>query len=710
MAALETIRNKAGLLVGAIGVALFAFVIGDLLTNGSTFFRQSKDKVVVVNGKKFSTEDFQNRVNELTEVYKLQLGQQTLPEEYSVQIRQAAFEGLVREEIMNEEFEKLGIQVSPEELFDLIQGKNISPMVQQIPFFQNPQTGAFDKSLLLNFLKTVNTQDLSQFGAEGAEQVKALKNYWLFWEKAIKQQRLEEKYNALIAKAVIANNIEAKAAFEGSKVNADFTFAMQPYTSIADSAVKVTDKDYQAVYDKYKERFKQEETRSLKYLAVPIRPSQDDFAEVAAKMAEIKDEFVVSENVADIVNDNSDHSYVNAFVAVRDLSPSLQEFVNSSNVGDVKAPALENDVYTMAKVVAKTSAPDSAKVRFIALQGNDAKVKALADSLVTVIEKGGNFAEVAAKYSAHATAQNGGEAGWVNEASAVQVSEDFRKAAFEAPVNKVTTIDSPYGIQLVQVTERTAPVAKVKLAVIDMEVSPSSRTTSNLYNDINAYIANNKSLADFEKNATEKGFSILSNPTVTGNDYTLGTLRNARQAVAWAFREAGKGQISQIFEIDNNFVVVALADVTPKGYAPLSQVKPFIKNEVLNEKKAEMIIADLTAKKLTSLDAYAQAMQTKVDTAMMVNFNTQRITGIGQEPVLCAVAPMSPLNQVTAPVKGTNGVYVLDVFNKVDSEKQFDLQSEVKTLEGTLAYRLIYQTFNVLRNQADVEDYRVNFY
>lgn len=709
MAALETIRNKAGLLVGAIGVALFAFVIGDLLTNGSTFFRQSKDKVVVVNGKKFTTEEFQNRVNELTEVYKLQLGQQTLPEEYNVQIRQAAFEGLVREEIMNEEFEKLGIQVSPEELFDLIQGKNISPMVQQIPFFQNPQTGQFDKSQMLNFLKTINTQDLSQFGAN-AEQVRAMKNYWMFWEKAIKQQRLEEKYNALIAKAVIANNIEAKAAYEGSKVNADFAFAMQPYTSISDSTIKVTDKDYQAVYDKYKERFKQEETRSVKYLAVPIRPSQDDFAEVASKMAEIKDEFVISDNVADIVNDNSDHPYVNAFIAVRELSPSLQEFVNSSNAGAVKAPALENDVYTMAKVIAKTTAPDSANVRFIALQGNDAKAKALADSLTSVIEKGGSFAEAAAKYSAHPSAQNGGEAGWVNEAAASQVSEDFRKAAFEAPVNKVSKVESPYGIQLIQVTQRTAPVAKVKLAVIDMEVTPSSRTTSNLYNDINSYIANNKTLADFEKNATEKGYSILSNPTMTGNDYTLGTLRNARQAVAWSFREAAKGQISQIYEIDNNFVVVALADVTPKGYTPLSQVKPFIKNEVLNEKKAEMIIADLTAKKLTSLDAYAQVMQTKVDTAMMVNFNTQRITGIGQEPALCAVAPMSPLNQVTAPVKGTNGVYVLDVFNKVDSEKAFDLQSEVKTIEGTLAYRLIYQTFNVLRNQSDIEDYRVNFF
>lgn len=709
MAALETIRNKAGLLVGAIGVALFAFVIGDLLTNGSTFFRQSKDKVVVVNGKKFTSEEFMNRVNELTEVYKLQLGQQTLPEEYNVQIRQAAFEGLVREEIMNEEFEKLGIQVSSEELFDLVQGKNISPMVQQIPFFQNPQTGQFDKSQMLNFLKTINTQDLSQFGAN-AEQVIAMKNYWLFWEKAIKQQRLEEKYNALIAKSVIANNIEAKSAYEGAKVNADFAFAMQSYTSISDSTVKVTDKDYQAVYEKYKERFKQEETRSVKYLAVPIRPSQDDFAEVASKMAQIKDEFVISDNVVDIVNDNSDRPYVNAFVAVRELSPSLQEFVNSSAVGAVKSPSLENDVYSMAKVIAKTTAPDSANVRFIALQGSDEKAKALADSLVAVIEKGGSFAEVAAKYSAHPSAQNGGEAGWVNEAAASQVSEDFRKAAFDSPVNKVTKVESLYGIQLIQVTQRTAPVAKVKLAVIDMEVSPSSRTTSNLYNDINAYIANNKSLADFEKNATEKGYSILSNPSVTGNDYTLGTLRNARQAVAWAFREADKGQISQIYEIDNNFVVVALADVTPKGYAPLSQVKPFIKNEVLNEKKAAMIIADLSAKKLVSLDAYAQEMQTKVDTAMMVNFNTQRITGIGQEPALCALAPMSALNQVTAPVKGTNGVYVVNVFNKVDSEKAFDLQSEAKSLEGALAYRLTYQTFNVLRNQADVEDYRVNFF
>ncbi len=709
MAALETIRNRAGLLVGVIGLALFAFVIGDFLNSGSSFFRSQQDKVVVVNGKKVSFDDFNNRINELTEVYKIQLGQQTLPEEYNVQIRQAAYEGIVREEIMNEEFEKLGITVSPEELFDLIQGKNISPMVQQIPFFRNPQTGAFDKAMLLNFLRTINATDLSQYGPEGAEQVKQLKNYWMFWEKSIKQQRLEEKYNALIAKGVIANPIEAQSMYNGGKVNADFAFAMQPYASIPDSTIKVSDKDYQKVYDKYKEQFKQEETRSVKYLALPIRPSKDDYAEVEQKMDEIQGEFTTSSDVKDLVMDYSDSPYIDAYVSVSSLSPSLQAFVNESNVGDVKSPSYEGDVYSMAKILGKTTAADSANVRMIVLP-NDAQGEKLADSLSTELSKGAKFNELAAQFSHHQSAQNGGELGWVNEIAASQAGSEFVNAAFNAPLNKVTTIKTPYGIQLVQVTERTAPVAKAKLAVIDMEVTPSQRTSSNLYNELSSYIASNKNIADFEKNAIEKGYNVLSNPALSGNDYSLGTLQNARQATAWAFRSAKKGDISQIFEIDNNFVVVALDGITEKGYTPLAQVKALLRNEVINDKKAEMIISDLKSKNLTSLDAYAQAMQTSVDTAMMVNFNTQRITGIGNEPVLCALAPMSQLNQLSAPVKGMNGVFVINVFNKVDSEKPYDQKAEISTIENSLAYRIIYQTYNVLRMNADIDDNRVSFF
>ncbi|MGL5772502.1 MAG: peptidyl-prolyl cis-trans isomerase, partial [Bacteroidales bacterium] len=294
--------------------------------------------------------------------------------------------------------------------------------------------------------------------------------------------------------------------------------------------------------------------------------------------------------------------------------------------------------------------------------------------------------------------------------AASQAGSEFVDAAFNAPLNKITTIKSPYGIQLVQVTERTAPVAKVKLAVIDMEVTASSRTYNNLYNELNAYVASNKNIADFEKNAVEKGYNVLSNPALTANDYNLGTVQNARQATAWAFRTAKKGEISPIFEVGNNFVVVALDGITEKGYTPLAQVKAMLKNEVINDKKAEIIIADLKSKNLTSLDAYAQAMQTSVDTAMMVNFNTQRITGIGNEPVLCALAPMSQLNQLSAPVKGLNGVFVINVFNKADNEKPYDQKAEISAIENSLAYRIIYQTFNVLRMDADIEDNRVNFF
>lgn len=707
MSALEQIRNRAGLLVGVIAFALFAFIIGDFLNSGSAFFRNAQDKVVVVNGKKFSMDQFNSRVQELTEVYQIQMGQQNLPEEYQTQINQAVFEGLVREELMGIEFAKLAINVSAEELFDLVQGKNISPMVQQIPIFRNPQTGQFDHSLVMNFLSTINSDDFSQYGEEGAAQIAELKKYWLFWEKTIVEQRKEEKYNTLLSKAVVANSLDAKFAFEGEKSNADFAYTSKLYSAIPDSTVKASNADYQKVYNKYKERFKQSETRAVKYFTVPIAPSEADYAEVATQMNTIHRELLEATNVAEIVRENSDVPFVDAFVATTLLPANARSFVMAAQVGEVSSIQLEGSAYSVAKLMDRTVAADSMKVRHIMLGGEATRVAQLADSLKNELAKGADFAAMAMTYAGD---QTGGDLGWLTEVASIQMAGDeFTKAAVAAPLNQTVIVKSLYGTHLVQVTERTRPVEKVKLAVVEMSVTPSSRTSSDLYNGINEYISQNKSIESFEKNATEKGYNLIPIPALNGSEYQLGTVRQARQAVRWAFN-AKKGEVSTIFECDNNFVVVALEGVSSRGYSSLESVKPFIQAEVLNSKKAEKIMADLKGKNLASVDAYAAEMGGRVDTARLVNFNTRRITGIGEEPALVAIAPAMEVGKTSAPIEGKTGVFVLNVVNKMDTQKQFDVEAEKAAIESNFAYRLMYQTFNTLRAKAEVEDYRIKFY
>ena len=270
MATLEKIRSKAGLLVLVVGVALFAFIIGDFLNSGSTYFRQSQETVAEIDGEVIKIQEFQNRVDEMTEMYKMQTGSASLPEEYMAQIRQSVFDGMVQDIVLNEATSELGMTVSPEELFDMVQGENISPMIQQMQMFVNPQTGVFDKTALLNFLKTIDDENIASYPVDQQAQLLQARQYWMFWEKNIKRQRLEQKYTTLLSKAISANKLDAKDAFDGTVASADIVYAMQPYSSIPDSTIQVSKGELEKLYNQRKELFKQDENKIIKYIIYGI--------------------------------------------------------------------------------------------------------------------------------------------------------------------------------------------------------------------------------------------------------------------------------------------------------------------------------------------------------------------------------------------------------------------------------------------------------
>ena len=253
MATLEKIRSKAGLLVLVVGLALFAFIIGDFLNSGSTYFRQSQEKIAIVDGEVINIQDYQTRVDEMSEMYKMQTGQNSLPEEYMSQIRQSVFDAMVQEIVLDEATSDLGMTVGPEELFDMVQGEHISPMIQQMQMFQNPQTGRFDKTALLNFLKAIENDNIAAYPAEQQAQILQAKNFWLFWEKNIKRQRLEQKYTTLLAKAVAANKLDAQDAFAATAESADLVYTMQSYATIPDSTIAVSKGEIEKLYNQRKE-------------------------------------------------------------------------------------------------------------------------------------------------------------------------------------------------------------------------------------------------------------------------------------------------------------------------------------------------------------------------------------------------------------------------------------------------------------------------
>ena len=245
MATLERIRSHGVLLMVVVGLALLAFIVGDFLNSGSTYFNESKANVAEINGDNVKMVDYMAAIDQLTEVYKVEFGESNINEEMTEQIRQSVWESTVREKLLDAETKAIGMEVSKQELFDLILGNNIHPLIRGRRVFYNPETGAFDPKILSQFISMLDSEESSNIPAD---QLNTYKQYWKFWEKTVKNSRLEEKYNMLLTKATVANSLEAKNSFEGSKTAVDVVYAMKPYFSVADSLVTVSDKEVKALY------------------------------------------------------------------------------------------------------------------------------------------------------------------------------------------------------------------------------------------------------------------------------------------------------------------------------------------------------------------------------------------------------------------------------------------------------------------------------
>lgn len=711
MATLEKIRSKAGLLVVVVGLALFAFIIGDFLNSGSSYFRQNQDQVAVVDGTPINHLEYQQRIDEMTNVYKMQSQTTSVPEEVNGQIRQSVYDAMTREIVMKEALSDLGIQVTPDELFDMVQGQNLSPMAQQFPFFMDPQTGAYSKTRVLSFLKTI--ENIDAVPVDQRAEVEQARQYWLFWERNMKLQRMQDKYTNLLTKAIVANPLEAKNAYDATTPNSDIAYVMQSYATIPDSTIKVSDSEIKKLYNQRKDQYKQKEMRVLDYIAVDIRPSQEDYEDVRIDMQKAKEELETTTNAADVVNYYSEVPFIDVYVSASSLDADLVPFLSSAEIGDIEGPMFKEESYRVVKLLGRKTEADSIKVSQIYLSsqaGNTEQINQLADSLLTVLKSGSDFAEVARQYSMDQTAESGGEFGWFTEAGAMRMlGEEFKDTIFNMAVNVPIILKTSYGTHILKITEKTSPVSKYKIAYVIKPVTHSTKTQSDIYNALNQFVANNNTIDKVEAAAKEAGYELMKGARVASSDRTLGSIADSRQVVRWAFEGTKKDEISRIFESKDNFVVAIRKEVLPEGYQTIQTVAPALASELRAKKKGEEIVKQLSEKNLTSMTAYAQAMDSQIDTVRYVNMSTSRISRIGLEPVLNAEITYAPLNQISKPIAGNNGVYVFNVFERNQEAGSYDEKNQIQALESSNAYRVGYQLLQNLVDEAEITDNRIRF-
>lgn len=702
MGIIGSIRKHSGWAVAIVGIAILAFILGDLTKNNGGIPDVGK-----VNGETMTSQRFNEKVAEMENNYKMQQQTTQVPAEMEQQIREQVWQQFVDETLMEEQTAKLGLRVSPAEVNDMFTGTFIHPYVRQS--FTDPQTGQFDVRYVNQFIENFDQLDTTR------------RMQWVELEKYVKTDREQQKYNTLISSGFyMPKALVAKVAEYGNSV-ANVRAIALPFSSVTDEEAAINDADYQAYYNEHKAEFRvREEMRDLEFIVYPVNPTPQDLADIQNQVNKTWDEFqtVPADEVAFFVNAESDRSYDSTYKRANTFKAPFDEQIAAAKEGDFLAPVLAGNEWMMAKVISSAVRPDSmrASVVYILNQnagGNimrsDAQAKSLADSVLALLN--GNkitFEQAVEQYSDDPQkAETKGDMNWQLDGGYGFLNEEIVNRA----VGSCFVFEHPQGVGyfVVKVTDKTPAAKKYRVALITREIVPSNATNRAVYNEANRFAGQNRNYTDFSAAAQQDNMQVRSARVTMMMDNMAG-IKNARSIVQWAFNEDTKiGDVAdQVYECDGMFVVVTLKDIFKKGYATLDQIRPMIEQPVRIEKKAEVLMARASeaVKAAQDINSIAMKLNATVDTIDSVSFNDYYLDRYGMEPKVQAAIAASKGGMV-GPVKGASGVYMVQVDSKAPVTSD-EMSVKMRMEQG---YRSkARMASQVLRDKAKIEDQRNKFF
>lgn len=704
MAAIGSIRKHSTLLVIVIGGALAAFVLGDFLKKGN----HRDVNAGVIAGENITIMDFNKKVDENIENAKRQQRKSVLTTNETYQVRQSTWEQMVHNVLMDQEFKTLGIKVTPQEMSDLVQGANPSPIIKQ--YFVNPNTGKYDRNRVTLFL-----QQFDRLPEETKQQWSMLLQY-------IKEERLNQKFNALVANGYYVPQPLAQVSYNNQNSLANITYVAARYSNIPDSVVNVTESDYEAYYDAHKEDFKQKASRNIEYVAFNVVPSEQDIAKAKKIAEDTRADFVKTDRPIEFAKANSDKVYDTTWINKGLLPRPVDSLMFHSKVGTVSQPYFQNNSFLVARLLGKSRRPDSLSASHILIAYKGAyranpeidrtkeQAEKLADSLLKVLKRyPGRLEKLANEYSDDPSVkQNKGVLGWFADGQMVPA---FNEAVVNTRTGGFTVAETPFGYHVIKVNGKKNYAEKIKVALVNQEVVPSSNTYQSVFAKASELATNSNNLDGFEKAAQKSHYALREAPNVLETSYTIPGLDNPREIVRWAFKdETETGQVSNVFDLNDQYVVAVVTKKFHAGIPSLDQVKNRIEPFVMNKVKGQYLAKKMDQYK-GNLAALEKNMNLKAEEMTNLSFDSRNIVGFGMEDKVIGTVFGMKQGQTSQPIVGNAAAFVVKTDKMIPAGKLVNFNQYAQSLYNSYAQR-VYQGYPyvALKNTAEIEDNRIKFY
>ena len=711
MAVIGKIRKRGGIITIVIGIALAAFVLGDFVR------KRPKDNknLCEISGEKITYVNFEKKVDEQLELVKQQTGKENPTTTEVFQIREQVWKNLVRDIILGKEYDELGIDVSAEELTDLVTGKEPHQYILQN--FTDPQTGQFNPVAVNNFMKNIDQYE---------EQKPGTKVQWENLLESIKSDRIYTKYLNLINGGLYIPKVLAKMDYEQKNKKAVFRFFVDKYSNIADNSVTVSQDDFQKYYDAHKHEYEQEASRDIEYMVFDVIPSDADIKKVDEEVKQIRIDIEKQKNeeIPAFVSRNSDGKYDSSYYKKGALPLLLDTIVFKAKKGDIIGPLYNDYTYTIVKVIDFQMRPDSMKAShiLIAYKGSlkdDEKItrtkeeaRKTADSLLTVIKKDKKkFDEIAKTMSDDPTAkEKAGDLGWFADGSMVG---PFNEACLKGKEGDMEVVETTFGYHVIKVTGKKKPENKIQLAVITREAEPGNETFQSVYLQASTFAGENTTTEQFNKSVIDKKLNKRLAENITPMSDNIPGLDSPREIIRWAYEEkTKKGDVSKVFDLQGKYVVANLKEVREKGIPTLDEIKTNLEPLVKREKKAEMIIKKINSLKTTgiTIDLLAEKDKATIDTLDFITFSSYSIPGFGPEPEIIGSLFTLKKGDMSEPLKGKAGVFVIYVDNFTEAPAITDYTANKNQIIMNFKSRIGYDIYGSLEKSAKIVDNRILFY